>query len=70
MRNVLLMREYPLRGKVGRVCALEIESFLGPVKWQRAHRRVPPPVQLSNITALVRLSNITALPPPPPYKTF
>ncbi len=34
----------------------------------------PPPVRLSNITALVRLSNITALPPPPtpshPSRTY
>jgi hypothetical protein len=35
------MRAYPLQGQVGGVWALEIESFLGPVKWHRADRRVP-----------------------------
>jgi hypothetical protein len=35
------MRAYPLRGQVGGGCALEIESFLGPVKWHRADSRVP-----------------------------
>jgi hypothetical protein len=35
------MRVYPLRGQVGGGWALEFESFLGPVKWHRADRRVP-----------------------------
>ncbi len=35
------IRAYPLRGQVGGGWALEIESFLGPVKWLRADRRVP-----------------------------
>ncbi len=36
------MRAYPLRGEVGGGWALEFESFLGPVTWQRADRhRVP-----------------------------
>ncbi len=35
------MRAYPLPGRVGGGWALEIESFLGNVKWQRADRRVP-----------------------------
>ncbi len=35
------MREYPLRGQLGGVWALEFESFLGPVKWLRADRGVP-----------------------------
>jgi hypothetical protein len=35
------MRAYPLRGQVGGGWALEIKSFLGPVKWHRADRRVP-----------------------------
>jgi hypothetical protein len=35
------MRAYPLQGQVGGGWALEIESFLGPVKWHRADRRVP-----------------------------
>jgi hypothetical protein len=36
-----LMREDPLRGQVGGGWALEIETFLGLVKWHRAVRRVP-----------------------------
>jgi hypothetical protein len=35
------MRAYPLQGQVGGGWALEIESFLGAVKWNRADRRVP-----------------------------
>ncbi len=35
------MRAYPLRGQVGEGWSLEFESFLGPVKWQGADRRVP-----------------------------
>jgi hypothetical protein len=35
------MRAYPLRGEVGGGWALEFSSFLGPVKWHRADRRVP-----------------------------
>ncbi len=38
---MLLMQQHPLRGQVGGGWALEIESFLGPVKWHRADRRVP-----------------------------
>jgi hypothetical protein len=38
---MFLMRADPLRGQVGGVCALEIETFLGPVKRHRAVRRVP-----------------------------
>jgi hypothetical protein len=34
-------RAYPLRGEVGGGWALEFESFLGPVIWERADRRVP-----------------------------
>jgi hypothetical protein len=30
-----------IRGQVGGGWALEIETFLGPVKWHRADRRVP-----------------------------
>jgi hypothetical protein len=37
---IFWMRAYPLRGEVGGGWALEFESFLGPVKWQRADRRV------------------------------
>jgi hypothetical protein len=35
------MRAYSLRGEVGGGWALEFPSFLGPVKWERADRRVP-----------------------------
>jgi hypothetical protein len=35
------MGENTLRGEVGGGWALEFPSFLGPVKWQRADRRVP-----------------------------
>jgi hypothetical protein len=35
------MRAYTLRGEVGGSWALEFPSFLGPVKWERADRRVP-----------------------------
>jgi hypothetical protein len=35
------MRADTLRGEVGGGRALETESFLGPVKWHRADRRVP-----------------------------
>ncbi len=34
------MRAYPLLGEVGGGWALEFPSFLGPVKWERANRRV------------------------------
>jgi hypothetical protein len=34
------MRAYPLLGQVGGGWALELESFLGHVKWHRADRRV------------------------------
>ncbi len=35
------MRAYPLLVEVGGGWALEFSSFLGPVKWERADRRVP-----------------------------
>jgi hypothetical protein len=38
---IVLMRVAPLRGLVGNYGALEIETFLGPVKWHQAVRRVP-----------------------------
>ncbi len=37
---MFLMRANPLRGQVGEGWALEIETFLGPVKFHRAVRRV------------------------------
>jgi hypothetical protein len=46
-------RGYTLRGEVGGGWALEFPSFLGPVKWHRADRRVPfgapPPIAASLI---------------------
>jgi hypothetical protein len=50
------MRAYPLGGEVGGGLALEFESFLGPVKWHRADRRVPFGTQ--------KLENPRAQPPP------
>ena len=38
---MFLMRVDPLRGQVGGGWALEIETFLGPMKWHGAVRRVP-----------------------------
>jgi hypothetical protein len=38
---MLLMQANPLRGQVGGGWALEVETFLGPVNWHRAARRVP-----------------------------
>jgi hypothetical protein len=38
---LLLMRAESIRGQVGVGWALEIETFLGLVKWHRADRRVP-----------------------------
>ncbi len=38
---ILLMRANTLRGQVGSGGALEIKTFLGPVKWHRAVKRVP-----------------------------
>jgi hypothetical protein len=35
------MGAYTLRGEVGGGWALVFPSFLGPVKWERAGRRVP-----------------------------
>jgi hypothetical protein len=37
----VMMREDTLLGQVGGGWAQEIESFLGPLKWHRADRRVP-----------------------------
>ncbi len=56
--RMLLMRANPLLGQVGGGWALEIESFLGPVKWHRADRRVPFGAQkICNVSA--RIKNIT-----------
>ncbi len=38
---MFLMRADTLRGQVAGGWALEMESFLGPVKWHRADRPVP-----------------------------
>ena len=57
------MRAYPLRGQVGGGWALELESFLGPVKWHQADRRVPFGAQktrpLPPITKLIRNQETT-----------
>jgi hypothetical protein len=50
---MLLMRANPLRGQVGGSWALEIETFLGPVKWHRAVRRVPFGAQKSRIKSIM-----------------
>ncbi len=54
------IRAYPLGGAVGGGWALEFSSFLGPVKWHRADRRVPfgaqPPTSPSN--GYARIQNI------------
>jgi hypothetical protein len=39
---MFLMRADTLPGQLGGGWALKIESFLGPVKWHRTNRRVPP----------------------------
>ncbi len=38
---MFFLRADPLRGRVEGGWALEIETFLNPVKWHRAVRRVP-----------------------------
>jgi hypothetical protein len=58
---VFWMRAYTLCGEVGGGWALEFLSFLGPVKWERADRRVPfgahpPPTSQSN--GYARIQNI------------
>jgi hypothetical protein len=46
---MLLMLANPLRGQVGEGLALEIETFLGPVKWHQAVRRMRFGVQKSRL---------------------
>jgi hypothetical protein len=50
---MFLMRADTLRGQVGGGWALEIESFLGPVKWYRADRRVPFGAQKTSFYSLL-----------------
>jgi len=38
---MFLMRTYPVQEQLEGGWALEFKSFFGPVKWHRAHRRVP-----------------------------
>ncbi len=52
------MRAYPLQGQVGGGWALEIESFLGPVKWHQADRRVPFGAQKTQDNGYARIQNI------------
>jgi hypothetical protein len=56
------MRANPLLGQVGGGWALEFESFLGPVKWHLADRRVPFGAQK---TRAPRFSH-----PPPPIQNL
>jgi hypothetical protein len=51
--EMLLMRANPLRGQVGGSWALEIDTFLGPVKLHRAVRRVPFGAQTIRFPGLV-----------------
>ncbi len=51
------MHAYPLRGQVVGGWAMEIENFLGPVKWHRADRRVPFRAQKTHIYINHRCTN-------------
>jgi hypothetical protein len=51
---MFLLRADTLRGQVGGGWALEMESFLGPVKWHRADRRVPFRAQKAPHPELIR----------------
>jgi hypothetical protein len=55
---MFLMRADTLRGEVGGGWALEMESFLGPVKWHRADRRVPYGAQKTRDTSQAGLSGV------------
>ncbi len=63
---MILMRADPLRGQMGGGWTLEIETFLGPVKWHRAVRRVPFPSPPPPPSA-VKFSYRTT---PPTLKTY
>ncbi len=56
-----LMGANPLRGQVGGGWAMEIETFLGPVKWHRTVRRVPFGAQKSVDFQGPTLSNLPSL---------
>jgi hypothetical protein len=45
-----------LCGQVGGGWALEMESFLGPVKWHQADRRVPFGAQITVFSATKRVT--------------
>jgi hypothetical protein len=51
---MLLMRADALRGQVGGGWVLEIETFLSPVKWHRAVRRVPFGAQKGEISRALK----------------
>jgi hypothetical protein len=64
---MFLIRADTLRGQLGGGWALEMESFLSPVKWHRADRQVPygaqkleisrgqpPPTCPRNVSALIK----------------
>jgi hypothetical protein len=64
---MFLMRRDTLRGQVGGGWGLEIESFLGPVKWHRADRRVilgPKKLEIP-----CEFITNPSTPPPPPILT-
>jgi hypothetical protein len=50
----------PLRGQVGGGWALEIKTFLGPVKWHQAFRREPGtnPLPLAQVMDLPALKTL------------
>jgi hypothetical protein len=57
VHNVLI-RADTLHGQVGGGWALEIENFLGPVKWHRADWRVPFGAQKTNPPLYCALSTV------------
>ncbi len=58
---MFLMRADTLRGQVGGGWALEIESFLSPVKWHRAERRVPFGAQKLEISGTQKMKFMISL---------
>jgi hypothetical protein len=59
--EMFLMRADTLQGQVGGVWALEIESFLGLVKWHRAERRVPFGAQKLDISGTQKIKFMISL---------
>jgi hypothetical protein len=69
--RVMLLLRPALRGQVGVGWALEIECFLGPVKWHRADRRVECHLELNRPAraAQVHKNLVALLRPPSPIHT-